>query len=102
MVWLREARLVAQATGGLEQPVWDAQTGTFFLAIHTLDGQTAKGGIAVIDTHKGKLVGMDEVSQCMPAWRQDRTGNCSSDAATTRSVQDSLNICYCSTLAASA
>lgn len=56
-----------RATSGLEQPVWDSRSGMIFLAIPELDGKPAKGGIAVIDPRQRKLVGMDEVSQCMPA-----------------------------------
>jgi DNA-binding beta-propeller fold protein YncE len=58
---------LARATDGLEQPVWDARTGYVYLAIPVLDGTKAKGGVAVIDPRQGKLVGMDEVSECMPA-----------------------------------
>ncbi|WP_293026603.1 cytochrome C nitrite reductase [Pandoraea sp.] len=55
-----------RATDGLEQPVWDPRSGMIFLAIPVLDGEPAKGGIAVIDPRQHKLVGMHEVSQCMP------------------------------------
>lgn len=74
-----------RATGGLEQPVWDPQTRRFFVAIPELDGKQAKGGIAVIDPQRGKLVGMDEVSKCMPAGLATGPGGqllvgCSDDA----------------------
>jgi hypothetical protein len=56
-----------RATSGVEQPVWDPQSGKIFVAIPELDGKPAKGGIAIIDPKQGKLVGMDGVSECMPA-----------------------------------
>jgi hypothetical protein len=56
-----------RATSGLEQSVWDPGTGMIYLAIPELDGKPAKGGIAVIDPPQGKIIGVHEVSQCMPA-----------------------------------
>ncbi|QGZ65799.1 cytochrome C nitrite reductase [Paraburkholderia acidisoli] len=56
-----------QATNGIEQPVWDAQTQTLLLAVPVLDGHKDDGGIAVIDPATATLTRMMHVSQCMPA-----------------------------------
>ena len=62
------ARLVlAQATRGLEQPLWDPRTGKVYLSVPELDDVASRGGIAVIDPRSARLVGMHEVSRCMPA-----------------------------------
>ncbi len=58
---------LTRATDGLEQPVWDARTGEVMVSVPELDGKPADGAIAVIDPRQGKLVGMDDVSECMPA-----------------------------------
>ena len=80
------ARLVlAQATHGLEQPLWDPRTGKVYLSVPELDGVASRGGIAVIDPRSARLVGMHEVSRCMPAGlalgpRGELLVGCSDDA----------------------
>jgi hypothetical protein len=56
-----------QATGGLEQPVWDAASGHVYLAIPELDGHPAQGAIAEIDPRTRTLLRMLPVARCMPA-----------------------------------
>ncbi|RDU97471.1 cytochrome C nitrite reductase [Trinickia dinghuensis] len=56
-----------RATSGIEQSVWDPQSGNVFVAIPELDGKAANGAIGIIDPKQGKLIGMDPVSECMPA-----------------------------------
>ncbi|PMS35616.1 hypothetical protein B0G57_101651 [Trinickia symbiotica] len=50
---------------GIEQSVWDPQSGNVFVAIPELGGKAASGAIG--NPKQGKLVGMDHVSECMPA-----------------------------------
>lgn len=59
--------VLKRATDGLEQPVWDPESGNVFVAIPELDGQPAKGAVGVVDPRKGALIGLDELAQCMPA-----------------------------------
>jgi DNA-binding beta-propeller fold protein YncE len=59
--------MLAQATDGLEQPVWDSTYDLVYLAVPELHGATAQGGIAVIDAHTRKLLRMIHVQECVPA-----------------------------------
>ena len=59
--------VLKRATSGVEQPVWDPQSGKIFVAIPELDGKPEKGAVGIIDPKQGKLVGFDEVAACMPA-----------------------------------
>src|SRR5262249_21674479 len=54
------------ATGGAEQPGYNAADGMFYVALPELNKQVAKGGIAVIDPRAGKLVKMLTVDNCRP------------------------------------
>jgi hypothetical protein len=56
-----------QATLGLEQSVWDPATGMFYLAIPELEGDPARGAIAVIDPVTASIVDTFPVSECAPA-----------------------------------
>jgi hypothetical protein len=56
-----------RATNGLEQSVWDAATGLFYLSVPELDGDPATGEIAVIDPRTKKVVDHFPVSECEPA-----------------------------------
>ncbi|CAZ87436.1 putative cytochrome cd1-nitrite reductase-like, C-terminal haem d1 [Thiomonas arsenitoxydans] len=61
------ARLrLPQATGGLEQPLWDPRTGMVYVAVPELDGVAARGGIAVIDPRSARLTGVHDLARCMP------------------------------------
>ncbi|OIQ86242.1 hypothetical protein GALL_319200 [mine drainage metagenome] len=64
---VRARLMLPQATDGLEQPLWDPRSGMVYAAIPQLHGIAAQGGIAVIDPRTGHLVGMRELSRCMPA-----------------------------------
>lgn len=74
-----------RATDGLEQPLWDPRTGYIYLSIPELDGVRARGGIAVIDPRKAKLIRIWRVTQCLPAGlalgpEQQLLVGCSDDA----------------------
>ncbi|WP_329742196.1 cytochrome C nitrite reductase [Dyella sp. A6] len=56
-----------QATGGLEQPLWNPNDGKVYLSVPVLDHHKADGGIAVIDPVKHRLLRMIHVHECMPA-----------------------------------
>ena len=56
-----------QASGGLEQPVWNPHDGLVYLAMPELNHQKADGGIAIINPSTHKLEHMIHVSKCMPA-----------------------------------
>jgi hypothetical protein len=55
------------ASAGLEQSVWDAQSSRFLLAIPELDGDPARGEIAVIDPKSVQVVAHYSVEECEPA-----------------------------------
>ncbi|HEY3847158.1 MAG TPA: PEP-CTERM sorting domain-containing protein [Acetobacteraceae bacterium] len=58
-------------TGGMEQPVWDPNTGTFFVSIPALAGTNNPGGVAEISTTGVVLRTIDfgtmGISKCGPA-----------------------------------
>ncbi|WP_238468973.1 hypothetical protein [Paraburkholderia tagetis] len=56
-----------KATGGLEQPVWDPTSGMVYVAVPVLGSTPSDGRVVVTDPIQHKLVGMDHVSQCIPA-----------------------------------
>jgi hypothetical protein len=58
---------LAQATDGLEQPVWDRVGRHFYLSIPELDHDKAKGAVAQIDPNTMKVVREIPVDKCMPA-----------------------------------
>ena len=55
------------ATDGAEQPTYNPEDGFFYLSIPEFDKDPAKGGVAVIDPHTGRLVKTLPVSGCHPA-----------------------------------
>jgi len=54
------------ATDGAEQPAYDPADGMLYVAIPELKKDGKKGGVAVIDPRKGKLVKMLSVENCHP------------------------------------
>jgi len=54
------------ATDGAEQPVYNPADGMFYVAIPELKKDAKKGGVAVIDPRKGKLVKILPVDNCHP------------------------------------
>lgn len=75
----------ADATNGLEQPVWDPETHFFYLSIPQLGADPMRGGIAVIDPRTRKLVTTHIVKNCQPAGlalgpKQHLALGCSADA----------------------
>src|SRR5438132_796611 len=54
------------ATDGAEQPAYNPADGMFYVAIPELKKDEKKGGVAVIDPKKGKLVKMLSVDNCHP------------------------------------
>jgi len=56
----------ADATDGAEQPVYNPADGMFYVAIPELKKDAKKGGVAVIDPRKGKLVKILPVDNCHP------------------------------------
>ena len=55
------------ASNGIEQPVWDAATGMYYVSVPELDKDKAKGAIAVIDPKAGKVVKTYPLDKCQPA-----------------------------------
>ncbi|MBI1776375.1 MAG: cytochrome C nitrite reductase [Proteobacteria bacterium] len=55
------------ASDGIEQPVYYPPNGMFYMSVPELKGQKGKGGVAVIDPRKGRLVKMLPVDGCIPA-----------------------------------
>lgn len=55
------------ASAGLEQSVWDHQAHRFYLAVPELNGDPARGAIAVIDPRAARVVTTWPVSECQPA-----------------------------------
>ena len=58
-------------TGGLEQPVWDPNTGTFFVSVPVFNGSNNPGGVAEIST-TGVVIktfdfGTMGITSCSPA-----------------------------------
>jgi DNA-binding beta-propeller fold protein YncE len=56
----------ADATDGAEQPAYNPADGLFYVAIPELKKDEKKGGVAVIDPKKGKLVKLLPVDNCHP------------------------------------
>jgi DNA-binding beta-propeller fold protein YncE len=55
-----------QATDGIEQSVWDAASGTVFVAIPEMGGTPSVGAVVQIDPQQGKILATNPVSKCMP------------------------------------
>ena len=59
------------AAGGMEQPAWNPNTGTFFVSIPALAGTNNPGGLTEIDTSGNVLqtfdLGAHGISSCSPA-----------------------------------
>ena len=64
---VRARLMLPQATDGLEQPLWDARSGMVYVAVPQWNDIAAQGAVAVIDPRSARLVGMHELSRCMPA-----------------------------------
>lgn len=76
---------LAQATDGLEQPLWEPAHDLVYVAVPEVDGLPAQGGIAVIDVDTRKLLRMIPVQQCVPAGlalgpNEQALAGCSDDA----------------------
>jgi hypothetical protein len=60
----------APVTGGLEQSVWDAKTGTFFVSVPKFNGTNNPGGVAEIDINGNVIKTFDfgtmGISSCSP------------------------------------
>ena len=74
-----------EATDGLEQPVWDAARGRFYLSVPQLNKKEEDGGIALIDPKAKKITGLYPVSKCTPAGlalgpKDQLLAGCSEDA----------------------
>ena len=59
--------VLAQATDGAEQPVWDPASGLIYLSIPSLNYDKARGAVAVIDPRRRALLRLLPVTRCMPA-----------------------------------
>jgi hypothetical protein len=57
----------ANATNGLEQPVWDRDTQLFYLSVPELNGDPSTGEIAVINPRTMTVVKHYPVADCEPA-----------------------------------
>jgi hypothetical protein len=55
-----------RATGSLEHAVWSAKTGLYYLTIPELDGNHARGGLAVLDPRKRTVLRTIPIDQCGP------------------------------------
>jgi hypothetical protein len=76
---------IAEATDGLEQPVWDATRSRFYLSVPQLNGKKEDGGIAVLDPKTAKVSSIYPVSKCAPAGlalgpKDQLLAGCSQDA----------------------
>lgn len=58
---------VGAFTDGLEQPAFDRAQGVFFLSVPELDGDAAKGAIAVIDPRSATVTALHRIDDCHPA-----------------------------------
>jgi DNA-binding beta-propeller fold protein YncE len=56
-----------RASDGAEQPVWNPASGLIYLSIPSLDGNKARGAVAVINPRTRRLVKLMPVPKCMPA-----------------------------------
>lgn len=55
-----------RATDGLETPVYDAESGMFYVTVPVLDKDEHKGAILIVDPRKLVLVKTIEISDCFP------------------------------------
>jgi hypothetical protein len=58
---------VTAFTDGLEQPAFDRAAGVFYLSVPELDGDAAKGAIAVIDPRTQMVTALHRIEDCHPA-----------------------------------
>jgi hypothetical protein len=56
----------SRATASLEHAVWSAKTGLYYLTIPELDGNHAKGGLAIIDPRKRSVLRTILIDRCGP------------------------------------
>ncbi|HEV8469903.1 MAG TPA: cytochrome C nitrite reductase, partial [Candidatus Limnocylindria bacterium] len=76
---------LADATNGVEQPVWDPATHFFYMSIPQIGADPFSGGVAVIDPRTRSLVRTFPVKNCQPAGlalgpKQHLLLGCSADA----------------------
>lgn len=55
------------ATNGLEQPQWSAETGMFYVSVPQVGSDTAQGGVAAIDPGSLHVTAVFLVQDCSPA-----------------------------------
>jgi hypothetical protein len=55
------------ATNGIEQPKWSAQTGMFYVSVPQVGPDAAQGGVSVIDPIRMKVTKTFLVQNCSPA-----------------------------------
>jgi hypothetical protein len=55
------------ATEGVEQPVWDAASGRFYVSVPQIKEKKEDGAVIVIDPKAMKVTGMLPVDKCVPA-----------------------------------
>lgn len=77
--------VLKRASDGAEQPVWNPASGLVYLSIPSLDGNKARGAVAVIDPRTYRLIRFMPVTKCMPAGlalgpHDDLLLGCSDDA----------------------
>jgi DNA-binding beta-propeller fold protein YncE len=58
--------MMPRATDGLEQPVYNAANGMFYVAVPEIDKDEHKGGIAIVDPRKASLVKIVDIANCRP------------------------------------
>lgn len=56
-----------RASNGLHQPAWDPATGLFYLSVSEVDGDPARGEIAVIEPLTGNVLEPIPIAECQPA-----------------------------------
>ena len=56
-----------RATNGLHQPVWDPLSGLFYISVSEVDGDPARGEVAIIDAASRAVVDSIEIDRCQPA-----------------------------------
>jgi DNA-binding beta-propeller fold protein YncE len=59
--------VLKRASDGAEQPLWNPASGLVYLSIPSLDGNKARGAIAVINPRTRHLIKLMPVAKCMPA-----------------------------------
>lgn len=62
-------------TDGVEQPLYRAANGMFYIALPQLDNDEHKGGIAIVDPLKASLVKIIEIQNCRPQGLAQGRGN---------------------------